>query len=124
MQGPLREIMREAPGAGRLEGDGVCTGFADHPVCGDECEVDLRVENGVVVDYRWRAVGCPATTAVPAAATAAWRDCPVRELEARLDSRLGQLGGLARHEGHAVRTLMRAVERALTGQGDAGAPAR
>ena len=109
--------MRAAPGAGRLDGGGVLRGAASHPVCGDELAVELRVVDGAVVDYRWQASGCPATLAVPAAAASIWSGCPVGELEMRLRDRLGQLGGLASHEGHAVKALMRAVHAALESDG-------
>jgi len=126
MKDSLRRVMIAAPGAGRLAGVDVRTGRAEHPVCGDEVEVDFDLRDGVVQEFRWRASGCPATTAVAAAAADAWRrGVAVADLPAALQQRLAALGGLARHEHHAVALLLRAVAQAVApdaGAPDAGAP--
>jgi NifU-like protein involved in Fe-S cluster formation len=109
----LREVMLTAEGQGSLAGDGVRTGSAEHPVCGDRVEVDLRVGGGRLQDLRWRARSCPAGMAVCAAATAALRDRPVGELAAALRARLAALGGLEVHERHAERLFLDAVHEAL-----------
>lgn len=117
MREPLRRLMVEASGTGSLEGAGVRTGRAEHPVCGDEVEVDLAIVDGRVERYAWRASGCPATVAVAAAAAAPWGLRPgVGELATSLRERLQQLGGLASHEGHAEKLLLRAVDAALGGR--------
>lgn len=114
---PLRAVMLAAEGVGRLEGDAVRSGRAEHPVCGDVVEVDLSLADGRVAELRWRASGCPATTAVCAAAPGALRGLAPADLAAALARRLGQLGGLAPHERHAERLFLDAVRSALAGGG-------
>ena len=108
----LREVMLAADGAGRLTGDGVSTGSAEHPVCGDRIELDCRIEADTFVEIAWRAEGCPATMAVVAAAPAAWTGQPIAVAEDRLRQRLHALGGLAKTEAHALSMLLRALREA------------
>ena len=82
MREPLRALLLAAPGSGRLTGPEVLSGGATHPVCGDEVEVDLRVADERVRDYRWRASGCPATTATAAAAI--WTASPIANTRAAM----------------------------------------
>lgn len=115
--------MLEAEGAGALDGAGVVAGDAEHPVCGDLVSVSLRLRApGVIEDLRWRAMGCPASLAVAAAAPAALRGAPVGEVAARLRQRLAALGDLAAHERHAERLFVAAVSRALAAAVDGAAP--
>lgn len=121
MDARLDAIAREAPGAGDLVGPGVGTGSAEHPVCGDVVQVQVRCERGRIEALAWRANGCPATVAVAAAAHAALMGAPVAavlgearvEMSRRLADRLAALGGLARHERHAERLFLDALDRAL-----------
>jgi NifU-like protein involved in Fe-S cluster formation len=108
----LRDVMLAADGAGRLTGDGVSTGCAEHPVCGDRIELDCRIVAGTVVEVAWRAEGCPATMAVVAAASAAWTGQPVVAAEERIRQRLQALGGLEATESHALSMLLRALREA------------
>ncbi len=43
---------------GRLEGEGVVSGAAGNPGCGDVVRVYLKVEDGKVVDARFEGEGC------------------------------------------------------------------
>ena len=108
----LRRILTEAEGAGELEGQDVLEGCSEHPVCGDIVSVWCRVQDGVVVDFAWRAEGCPATIAVAAAARSALVGGSLADAGARLRRRLAGLGDLAVHERHAERMLLRAVDAA------------
>ena len=108
----LREVMLAADGAGELSGDAVTTGTAEHPICGDVLELDCRVTDGRLVDLAWRATGCPATTAVAAAAFAV-RGQPIDQVEASLRQRLHALGGLHKTESHALALFLRAFDRAV-----------
>lgn len=136
MQEPLRQVMRAAPGAGTLRGDdgasspGVCTGRAEHPVCGDVVELDVqlaaalgtRSDAGVLVRLAWRASGCPATMAVAAAAHGALVGQPIARAPELLRQRLQALGGLAAAEQHAQALFLSALRDAVHGA-DAGATA-
>lgn len=144
MNDALRQVMRAAQGAGRLgadaghaaassdggecgsthpvapagEGEGadtpLITGRAEHPVCGDVVEVDLRLSGTVVHDLAWRARGCPATMAVAAAAHAALVGQPLDRAAELLRQRLHSLGGLARAEQHAFAVFLDALRDAAT----------
>lgn len=121
----LRELAASAAGCGRLElPQG--TGSAEHPVCGDEIEVDVSVEAGVVRDLAWRAAGCPATTAVASVLTRALvgltaDPAAADQRQQRLREVLSSFGGLARHERHAQRIALEAVEQALHESAGSGA---
>lgn len=112
MNDALRALARAAEGAGSLQGPGVRTGRAEHPVCGDELELDLLWQGDRIGDLAWRARGCPATLAVAASLRGAWRDVPITAARSRLVARLAQAGGLAQAEGHAVELAMRALAAA------------
>ena len=107
----LRQMMLAADGAGNLVGEGVVTGCSEHPVCGDLVELDLRVVNGVIVDFAWRAQGCPAVMAVVAAAQGSLHGRPVEGALLRLRQRVQDLGGLAKTEQHALRIFERAFSK-------------
>jgi NifU-like protein involved in Fe-S cluster formation len=106
---PLQQLASTAEGAGELGGDGVVSGRAEHPVCGDEVEITWRLATGVIADLRWRARGCPATLAVAAAASSALRGVALRDARSTLRRRLASLGDLAVHERHAEALFLRAL---------------
>lgn len=108
----MRALVRAGECAGTLSGDGVASGRAEHPVCGDTLEFDVRFAGERVAEVAWRAEGCPATLSVAAVAAEAWRGVCVDEAPARLATRLAELGGLARHERHAERAALRAFDAA------------
>lgn len=107
----LRRAAEQAVGAGRL--DEAATGHAEHPVCGDELAVDVRVRGGQIEALAWRARGCPATLAVAGCLHDAWVGSSVDDAAAALRARIG--GGLAAHEHHAEKLALRALEHALAG---------
>lgn len=114
----LRALAAAAPGAGRIDGAAsatasLCSGRGEHPVCGDEVEVDLAVDGGRVVDLRWRAKGCPATYAVAAAAHAALVGKQVVDATSCLRAELARLGDLGPSERHAEAMFCRAVAQAI-----------
>jgi nitrogen fixation NifU-like protein len=110
----LRALARAARDAGELAGEGVRRGAAEHPVCGDEVVVWVRLDQERVVEFAWQARGCPATLAVAAAAGEALRGRSLAEGQDALHGRLEQLGGLQVHERHAE-TLLVAALRAAQG---------
>lgn len=117
----LRALAAAAPGAGRIEpahatAVKVASGRGEHPVCGDEVEVDVAIEDGCVAELRWRAKGCPATYAVAAAAHAALVGKQAVDAASCLRAELARLGDLGPAERHAeamfCRALSQAIERA------------
>jgi NifU-like protein involved in Fe-S cluster formation len=108
----LRAASRAAIGAGSLAGAGVARGRAEHPVCGDELELDVRVREGVVAELAWRARGCPATLAVAACLHGACVGAAIGDARTRLEAQLGRLGGLAAHERHALELALRCLAQA------------
>lgn len=109
----LRRAAELALGAGRL--DEASSGRAEHPICGDELAVDVRIRDGRIEALAWRARGCPATLAVAGCLHDAWVGASVADAAPALTSRLG--GGLAAHEQHAKALALRALDRALEGGG-------
>jgi nitrogen fixation NifU-like protein len=108
----LRALAHAARDAGELTGAGVRRGAAEHPVCGDEVVVWVRLDQECIVDFAWQARGCPATLAVAAAAGEALRGRPLGECQGALHDRLIQLGGLQAHERHAETLLVAALRAA------------
>lgn len=114
----LRALAAAAAGAGRIDlargaATTVASGRGEHPVCGDEVEVDVAIEGGRVADLRWRAKGCPATYAVAAAAHAALVGKLVVDAAACLRAELARLGDLAPTERHAEAMFCRALAQAI-----------
>jgi NifU-like protein involved in Fe-S cluster formation len=113
----LRALATKAEGAGRLDANcsgaqRIATGRGEHPVCGDEVEVDLLLEGDRIVDLRWRAHGCPATYAVAAAAHRAMSGVAIADAPSILRQALAQLGDLAPTERHAEAMFCRAMAAA------------
>lgn len=108
----LRALLVQNEGAGALAGALVRTGQSEHPICGDQVEVDVRMADGAIAELRWRASGCPATQAVAAAASAALVGCKPSEAPQALRTRLAELGDLAVHERHAEAMFLRALQQA------------
>lgn len=117
MKAALREVMLLGDGAGELAGGGVCTGTAEHPVCGDVIEVDCRLAEGRILELAWRARGCPATMAVAASAPKALLGRRAKDAPGLLSQRLEQLGGLDPGEHHAERLFLLALSRAEAADG-------
>lgn len=111
----LRDVLTAGRHAGELAGPGVGAGRADHPVCGDEVELFVRVEAGVVREVRWRAAGCPASMAVAALAAQVLPGAPVAAAAERLRAAIPAHGGLAASERHAEALALRALAAALGG---------
>lgn len=109
----LREVMLRAPGAGQLTGAGVQHGSAEHPVCGDQIELSVRLAGDRLGELRWLARGCPASMAVAALAGEVLAGVAVAEAPAALRAALQAHGGLAAHERHAEGLLLRALAAAV-----------
>lgn len=119
MSDALRRVMLAAKGCGELTGEGVAGGRAEHPICGDVVELQVRLLEGRVAEVAWRARGCVACMAVTAAA---WQVLPggaPGEARLRLKEHLDRLGGLQPYERHAENLVLRAFGQAV---GEATAP--
>ena len=114
MSDALRQVMLAADGCGELAGEGVRCGRAEHPICGDVVELQVRLQQGQVEDLAWRASGCVACMAVAAASWQALRGGAVRKASARLRDHLDGLGGLQPFERHAESLVLRAFEQAVS----------
>lgn len=112
MSAALRSLLQRAPGAGDLAGADVRIGRAEHPVCGDEVEVSIRVQAGCITELAWRARGCPASVAVAAAAHEALRDVELSAAGAKLAAHVDALGGLGQAERHALNLVLTALAQA------------
>ncbi len=88
-------------------------GRAEHPVCGDVVDLQVRLQGDRVEDLAWRARGCPACMAVTATAWQALRGGSVDEASRRLRDRVAELGGLQPFERHAERLVLRAFGQAV-----------
>lgn len=111
MSEKLRDLARRAPGAGRLTG-AAHRARVEHPICGDELEVDVQLDGDRITAVAWRARGCPATMAVAACLPGAWTGETTATAPARLKAELARLGGLAVHEAHAEQLATRALAQA------------
>lgn len=109
MNAALAALLRAAPGAGELAGDDVRVARAEHPVCGDEVELFVRLAGGAVTEFAWRARGCPACVAVAAAAHGAVVGARLEDAPARLAARVAALGGLSPAEQHALKLIGEAL---------------
>ena len=114
MSDALRQVMLAAEGCGELAGEGVRSGRAEHPICGDVVEVQVRLQGGQVEDLAWRASGCVACMAVAAASWQALRGGVAPQAAARLRDHLDRLGGLKPFERHAESLVLRAFEQAVS----------
>lgn len=108
----LREVMLEAALAGELEGDSVCQGSAEHPVCGDRVQLSVRFDGDIIADLRWLASGCPASMAVAALAARTLKGSAEPQWAESLRAAIDDHGGLAAHERHAEGLVLRALAAA------------
>lgn len=109
----LRRVMLAAEGSGDLAGEGVRGGRAEHPVCGDVVELQVRLLEDRVAEVAWRASGCVACMAVTAAAWQALPGSAASEARFRLREHLDRLGGLQPFERHAENLVLRAFAQAI-----------
>ena len=111
----LLAVLQAGAFAGDCVGNHVVVGRAEHPVCGDEVQMGLRVVDGCVLEAAWRAQGCPATLAVAALAAQVLRSVPVGAVPHTLTQAVAAHGGLAAAERHAEAMVQRALAAALAG---------
>ena len=114
MSDALRQVMLAAEGCGELVGEGVRRGRAEHPICGDVVEVQVRLHRGRVEELAWRASGCVACMAVAAVSWKALPGGPAQKASGRLRDHLDKLGGLRPFERHAEGLVLRAFDQAVS----------
>jgi NifU-like protein involved in Fe-S cluster formation len=112
----LRELLERGDGAGECDGAGAASGRAQHPVCGDDVQLSVRVAGARIAELRWRASGCPASMAVAALAAKALPGVAVQDAAHALRAAIAAHGGLAATERHAEALVLRALA-AATGTG-------
>tara|TARA_R110002072_G_scaffold269079_11_gene428391 strand:- start:57815 stop:58192 length:378 start_codon:yes stop_codon:yes gene_type:complete len=117
----LKAVLERGFGVGEHVGEGVGSGFAEHPICGDRVQLSVQHADGVIHSVRWRADGCPASMAIAALAAEVLVDVPVEDLATALHQAIGSHGGLARHEHHAEAMVIRALREAIGANGTNGA---
>ncbi len=108
----LRELLQCSDLVGECTGLDVCTGRAEHGVCGDVVQLSVRCRADELLEVRWRAQGCPATLAVAALAARTWTLLPLAQAATALQAALDGHGGLAVHERHAAALVLRALAAA------------
>ena len=110
----LQPHFHEPRHVGPPEGGYDLRGEARHPVCGDHLVVYLAVRDGLVAEAGFKAMGCPASMAIAAAATELLHGLPADGLSAALGARYTDLhGDLPAAHGHALRLVERAVDAAV-----------
>ena len=107
----LRHLLERGDGVGEYD-DGR-SGYAEHPVCGDRMELSVQRDGDTVRGVRWRASGCPASMALAALCSEVLVDVPVADVARVLRAGIAARGGLKRHEQHAEKMALRALEQAL-----------
>jgi len=108
----LRAVLQRGLMVGDCVGADARTGCAEHPVCGDQVQLSLRLADGRIGELRWRAAGCPASMAVAALAAQALTGVEPAAAPAALREAIVAHGGLAAHERHAESMVLRALAQA------------
>lgn len=87
---------------------------AENPVCGDRLRVWLRIQDGVVVEMRWKAEGCAPAIAAASMASEMVAGMPVADARSLGRENIARaLGGLPPRKAHAAVLAASAIERAL-----------
>lgn len=108
----LRAVLQRGLLVGDCSGAEVRTGHAEHPVCGDQVQLSLRLLDGRIAELRWRAAGCPASMAVAALAAQELAGVESGAAATALRAAIAAHGGLAAHERHAEAIVLRALAQA------------
>lgn len=88
----------------------------ENPACGDVMELALRVENGRVVEARYRTKGCVTAIACGSALTESITGRTVEETRSlRREELVSRLGGLTPETTHASHLAFDALQAALKG---------
>lgn len=86
----------------------------ENPVCGDRLRLELRIQDGVIEDIRWRAEGCvPAIAAASAASELLLGTSLLEARQVGRDALSSALGGIPARKAHAVALVLTTVAHAL-----------
>jgi hypothetical protein len=79
----------------------------ENPICGDRLAFGALHETGRLTELRFQASACPACLAVASCAVELFEggELPAGPPFDRLRGRIQELGGLATHEGHALKLV-------------------
>src|SRR5664279_1113565 len=88
----ILEHNRKPRNFGKLEG---CTHHAEghNPLCGDELDLTILIENGLVADIKFQGSGCAIDVASASLMTGAVKGKPVAEAEAMAEQFRGMVRG-------------------------------
>ncbi|HLV02403.1 MAG TPA: iron-sulfur cluster assembly scaffold protein [Acidobacteriota bacterium] len=110
----VKKLVHDLPNRGSLK-TATHRAEGENPVCGDQIELFLQVEEGRVVDCHFQANGCPAAIASAAALTLMVKDKSLQEcLDMTESALLEYLEGLPSHKLHGAQLALEVLRRALT----------
>jgi nitrogen fixation NifU-like protein len=89
-------------------------GTAEDEACGDRLSLDLRVRDGVVLDARFRVLGCPGAIAVGSALASLLPGRPARGDAVPAAALEAECGGVPAAKRHALRLAAEALRVALS----------
>jgi nitrogen fixation protein NifU and related proteins len=93
-------------------------GEDENPICGDTLRLELGIEDGGIVDVRWRARGCAPTIAAASMASEMLRGMTLADARSvDRDMLAGALGGVPARKAHALTLVVSALGRALDSLG-------
>jgi len=94
------------------DADGV--GQVGNPVCGDIMKMSLKIENGVIVDVKFKTFGCGSAIATSSMATEMIKGKTIQEALALTNAAVAEaLDGLPAHKMHCSVLAEEAVKAAL-----------
>ena len=96
----VRDHFENPRNSGEMENpDGV--GVRTNPVCGDTMQLMIRVEDGRIVESRWKTLGCPAAIATSSIATEMIKGRTLDEVSALTREQIAEAaGGLPKSKLH------------------------
>jgi nitrogen fixation NifU-like protein len=109
----VKKLVAELPNRGELA-DATHGSVVENPVCGDLIQLFFKIEQGIVMDCRFLAAGCPGAISSAAAVTMMCRSKTLDDCRAlRSEDLLIFLGGLPRHRVHGAELALEGVHQAL-----------
>ncbi len=84
-----------------------------NPACGDVLRLSLRVENGRIVEVRFRAKGCVPSIACGSKLAEMLEGRPINDPKIKREGLIHELGGLPEASEHASHLAMDALQAAI-----------
>ncbi len=109
----VMEVFRNPKNVGEIENaDGV--GRVGNASCGDIMEIQLKIENDIIVDAKFKTFGCAAAIATSSTATEMIKGMPVEEaLKVTNKKVVETLGGLPSQKLHCSVLAEEAIKKAI-----------